>query len=143
MTTSISEPIVPTAEDAVLAKKARRALASQQDQFMSLHVQIVQKRKTLKGVLLPLSAVRLVFAIIDEMLVGNAVMLIPVHAELTTQEAVDVLNVSHTFLVNLLDEHKIPYRKVGTHQRILFADLMRYKHRGKMGLVCPVLVAAW
>ena len=129
MTPSIREPIVPTAEDAALAKKARQALASHQDQFMGLDVQIVQKRKTPERLLLPPSAVPLLFAILDEMSVGNAVTLIPVHAELTTQEAADVLNVSHPFLVNLLDEQKIPYRKVGTHQRILYADLMRYKNQ--------------
>jgi excisionase family DNA binding protein len=120
---------MPTAEDAALAKKARQALASHQDQFMGLHVQIVQKRKTSERLLLPPSAVPLLFAILDEMSVGNAVTLIPVHAELTTQEAADVLNVSHPFLVNLLDEQKIPYRKVGTHQRTPFADLMRYKNQ--------------
>jgi len=129
MTTSIREPIVPTTEDAALAKTARQALASHQDQFMGLHVQIVQKRKTRERLLLPPSAVPLLFAILDEMSVGNAVTLIPAHAELTTQEAADVLNVSHPFLVHLLDEQKIPYRKVGTHRRILFADLMRYKHQ--------------
>ncbi|MBK8276642.1 MAG: excisionase family DNA-binding protein [Nitrospira sp.] len=129
MTPSIREPIMPTAEDAALAKKARQALASHQDQFMGLHVQIVQKRKTPERLLLPPSAVPLLFAILDEMSVGNAVTLIPVHAELTTQEAADVLNVSHPFLMNLLDEQKIPYRKVDTHQRILYADLMRYKHQ--------------
>ncbi|HMZ53986.1 MAG TPA: excisionase family DNA-binding protein [Nitrospira sp.] len=129
MTPSIREPIVPTAEDAALAKKARQALASHQDQFMGLDVQIVRKRKTPEPLLLPPSAVRLLFTILDEMSVGNAVMLIPFHAELTTQEAADVLNVSHPFLVNLLDEQKIPYRKVGTHQRILYADLMRYKNQ--------------
>lgn len=129
MTPSIREPIVPTAEDAALAKIARQALASHQDQFMGLHVQIVQRRKTSDRLLLPPSAVRLLFTILDEMSVGNAVTLIPVHAELTTQEAADVLNVSHPFLVNLLDEQNIPYRKVGAHQRILYADLMRYKHQ--------------
>lgn len=129
MTPSIREPIVPTAEDAALAKKARQALASHQDQFMGLDVQIVRKRKTPEPLLLPPSAVRLLFTILDEMSVGNAVMLIPFHAELTTQEAADVLNVSHPFLVNQLDEQKIPYRKVGTHQRILYADLMRYKNQ--------------
>ena len=46
MTTSTREPIVPTAEDAALAKKALHALASHQDQSMDLHVQIIQKRKT-------------------------------------------------------------------------------------------------
>ena len=129
MTTSTREPIVPTAEDAELAKKALHILASHQDQSMDLHVQIIQKRKTPERLFLPPSAVRLLFTILDEMPAGNAVTLIPVHAELTTQEAADVLNVSCPFLVNLLEEQKVPYRKVGTHRRILFADLMRYKHQ--------------
>ncbi len=129
MTTLTREPIVPIAEDATLAKKARQALASHQDPSMDLHVQIIQKRKTSERLLLPPSAVRLLFAILDEMSAGNVVTLIPVHAELTTQEAADMLNVSRPFLVNLLEEQKIPYRKVGTHRRILFADLMRYKHQ--------------
>lgn len=129
MTTSTREPIVPTAEDAALAKKARQALALHQDPFRDLYVQIIQKGKTPERLLLPPSAVQLLFTIFDEMSAGNAVTLLPVHAELTTQEAADVLNVSRPFLVNLLDEQKIPYRKVGTHRGILFADLMRYKHQ--------------
>ncbi len=129
MTTSTREPIEPTAEDIALAKKARQVLASHQDQSMDLYVQIIQKRNPTERLLLPPSAVRLLFTILEEMSDGNAVTLIPVRAELTTQEAADVLNVSGPFLVNLLDEQRIPYRKVGTHRRIFFTDLMRYKHQ--------------
>jgi len=72
-------------------------------------------------------ALSLFLATLKEMAKGNTVGLIPLQAEISTQEAADFLHVSRPFLVRLLDDKKIPSRKVGTKRRVRFDDLLRYK----------------
>src|SRR6266550_9504269 len=113
--------------EATLAKETSRVLALRlSDDPMRLRIMDGPSPKT---VTLPAAAVRLLVRILEEMARGNAVTVIPVHAELTTQEAADMLNISRPSLIQLLDEGKIEFRRVGTHRRVRFEGLMAYKRR--------------
>lgn len=123
------EPVAPTEAEAALAKESSQRLAHYLGAPDGLRLQIIENGCPGEALAVPVSAVRLLVHILTEMGQGNAVTLIPALAELTTQQAADILNVSRPFLVKLLDEGKIPSRKVGTHRRVLFTDLMAYKKR--------------
>jgi excisionase family DNA binding protein len=78
---------------------------------------------------IPAAAAQLLVRLLAEMAKGNAVTLIPIHAELTTQRVADLLGVSRPFVVKEIEEGRLPARKVGTHRRVLFQDLVDYRKR--------------
>jgi excisionase family DNA binding protein len=55
--------------------------------------------------------------------------MMPEDEAFTTQAAANFLGVSRQHFVNLIEEGKIPYHKVGTHRRVYFRDLKEYSER--------------
>lgn len=78
---------------------------------------------------IPPSVHKILLKVVQEMASGNAIAVVPVHHELTTQEAAELLNVSRPHVVKLLEEGAIPYHLVGTHRRVRFDDLISYRER--------------
>lgn len=76
---------------------------------------------------LPETVANVLRQVVSVLAQGEAVAIVPVQKELTTQQAADLLNVSRQYLVRLLDEGKIPFSRTGTHRRITFGDLMEFK----------------
>jgi excisionase family DNA binding protein len=123
-----SDPIAPSESDARLARESARRLLPQLAKVNGVtELRVSASDGASETVTIPATAFQMLVTILAEMASGNAVRLVPHHAELTTQEAAEVLNVSRPYLVRLLDEGRMPSHKVGTHRRVLFKDVMTYK----------------
>ena len=122
---------LPTPEAAREAQAALRLLSPMA--AASRPVQKVRVRpegaRTEQSVTVPREAFALFLEILGQMANGNAVTIVPVHAELTTQQAADFLNVSRPHLVQLLESRQLPFRKVGKHRRVRFEDLAAYRRK--------------
>lgn len=127
------ELVTPTETEMLQAKASSHQLArllptQLQDE---LTLQAKDSNGQLQELHLPASAVRLLLSLLSEMAQGHAVTLVPYHAELTTQQAADFLNVSRPHLVSLLEKGGVPFRKVGTHRKVLFRDIVTYQQETK------------
>src|ERR1041385_2477263 len=126
----VLDPVTPTEAESQLAETSSRALSGYvRDEEGQTITVLPEGAEREQAVRIPAVAFRLLVNILTQMAKGNAIMLNAVHAELTTQEAADLLNVSRPYLVSLLEKGKIPFHKIGTRRRIFANDLLHYKEK--------------
>ncbi len=80
-----------------------------------------------KDVRLPPGVSRAVRRLLDRLAAGEAVQMVSADTELTSREAAELLGISRTYLVRLVDEGRIPARMVGTHRRLKASDVLAYR----------------
>lgn len=116
----------PSPEDVELARKSGQQLAplARRGRPLTVRVEEPDLGETIE---LPADAVKLLLAILEQTASGRAVTIVPQDAELTTQQTADFLNVSRAFVVQLLEDKKLPFRYVGSHRLIRFEDALSYK----------------
>jgi len=78
---------------------------------------------------LPPTARAAVRRLLADLAAGTAVHLLTDDTELTTQDAADILGISRTYVVRLVDNGKLPAHLVGTHRRLRAVDVLAYKTR--------------
>src|ERR1039458_180960 len=130
MSPKVLSRVQPEGDDAVIARDAlvrvRKALATHRDIHKPVRMTVEEEGET---VTVPRASPDLLVGVLANMAAGQAVSLVPAHAELTTQQAADLMNVSRPFVIRLLQAGNIEYRLVGTHRRIRAASLMDYMRR--------------
>lgn len=131
----IPQTITPNDADRKIANESNSLLVPFLAKKQKLKVQlVVEGSRSEETLSLPLPAAisEMLVAILSEVAEGNPITLIPNQAELTTQQAAEILNVSRPFVVELLEKGEIPYRMVGTHRRILYSDLKEYQQQAEV-----------
>jgi excisionase family DNA binding protein len=140
-----NETITPTDQDTRIARTSSEALAPllEENDAGEAHIRFWREGEQGADIVLPHSAVRILYSALQEMAKGHTVTLLPVDAELTTNQAAELMRVSRPSLIKMLDENKLPYRKIGAHRRIRYEDVLTYLHieRARRKKVMEELVA--
>lgn len=119
-------PALPSEHDARLARDSSRLLAACIGRGRTARLRVIDAEGEIE---VPVVALRMLVDILANMAEGNAVNIVPIHAELTTQQAADFLGVSRPHFVGMVERGELPHHKVGTHRRVYFRDLLQYQAR--------------
>jgi len=122
-TIGFETPVSITGEEREIARISSEKLAKYRSK--TLKIQLGSKGECT----IPTSAIPLLAEMLSVMAEGQAVTIVPVQTELTTQQAAEVLGVSRPFLIKLLDSGEISHRLVGTHRRVLLKDILEYRRQ--------------
>lgn len=129
MTSSVLEgpgALIPSPQDRASADTSARVLAEHAGEVVRL---VVGEKEA--ALVLPQRVAQLIGHLLSEIAAGHAVTVLPLSAELTSQQAADLLKVSRPYLIGLLEQGQIPFHRVGTHRRVLLSDLLTYQQRAR------------
>ncbi|MBG3012081.1 excisionase family DNA-binding protein [Proteus faecis] len=121
---------LPSAEEIALAKLGSQELSAVMEiNGGAQRINVIDKLGKTHEVMIPSNALNMMIEVLTQLGQGNSVSITPIHAELTTQEGADMLNMSRPTFIKLLDSKEIPFNRTGNRRKVAYADLMEYKNR--------------
>ena len=121
---------LPTRKEQKIARENVKILGQiagkHEKSSIAIEIEVSGEKEHVK---IPVSAFKFLNTILEHMAQGKAISIIPSSAEITTQQAAEMLNVSRPHVVKLLEEGELPFHKVGTHRRIKLKDLEKYRSK--------------
>ena len=126
---NIATPL-PSDEEIALARLGSQELSAVMEMNGEAQtINVVDKSGRTHEVTLPSSVLSMMIEMMTQLGQGNSVRITPIHAELTTQEGADMLNMSRPTFIKLLDSEEIPYSRTGNRRKVAYAYLMAYKNQ--------------
>jgi excisionase family DNA binding protein len=119
--------VVPTSEESKLARETLQKLTAHRSRAHKVDLLLSTTAGHAEPAPVPERVLELLAEILRQTAEGNAVAVLPVHQELTTQEAADLMNVSRPFIIALVEKGELPAHKVGSHRRIPLATVLALK----------------
>lgn len=118
-----------TEREMEMARIAQRCIMEALDHSRAAAITLTTDKGEHPSIDVPPAALKLIGQLLGAMSEGRQITLMPANREFTTVEAAHFLNVSRPFVIKEIEEGRLPHRKVGTHRRIAFDDLVAYKNK--------------
>jgi excisionase family DNA binding protein len=115
-----------TPEEAEMARLAQRFIVESLDHSRAAAITLTSDTGDAPSVSVPTKTLRFIADVLGALSERQPVVFMPPRREMSTVEAANFLNVSRPFVIKEIEAGRLPHRKVGSHRRIAFEDLMRY-----------------
>ncbi|MGH9766766.1 MAG: excisionase family DNA-binding protein [Blastocatellia bacterium] len=126
--TSQPADLIPSESDKALASESRSVIKGCLSTSKALKVRIFADGME-REVQIPMIAMRILTDALRHISKGDAVAILPLESEISTRQAAEILQVSHSYLLGLLENNEIPFRTVGSGRRVKLADALNYKKK--------------